>query len=219
MIGFLSGKILEKSTATVLLDVRDVGYDVEIPLSTCCLLPSEGNEVKLWIHTHVREDSLRLFGFATKFDKMVFETLITVSSVGPKSALGLLGPLNGIELCDCILSGDTTTLVSIPGVGQKTAERIVLELKSKVQKLVSLNEGGAVSTARAGAVREKNIASSGQHKVIEDLRSALTNMGYKEKQVIEALRDVEERGRAGEELVIEVVLKDVLRKFSGRMFV
>lgn len=223
MIGYLRGKIIEKNTGGIILDVSNVGYDVESPLSTLCQLPPVGEEASLWIFTHVREDAFRLFGFASAFDKKVFEALISVSSVGPKSALGLLGPLNGEELLEAILEGDLNTLVSVPGVGMKTAERLVLELKSKAQKLVA--QLGDSSEGRIGATRASQAEPQdgkvpqalASRRVLEDLRSALSNLGYKDKQVNDVVREYEERGRQGETLVIEAVLREVLRKFSGRV--
>lgn len=198
------------------MDVAGVGYEVEIPLSTACHLAVEGEDASLWIYTHVREDALRLFGFASRFDKRVFEALLSVSSVGPKSALGLLGPFTGAELCEALVAGDLRTLVSIPGVGMKTAERLVLELKIKAQKLLA--DGGE---GRVGAVASQRTHAAetahGYHRVMEDLRSALTNLGYKDKQVNELVAEYEERGRGGEALSIEVVLREALRKLSGRV--
>ena len=107
-----------------------VAYEVEVPASSLCLLPPLNQEAELYIITHVREDALRLFGFANYFDKLIFDSLIQVSGIGPKAALALLGVVDGFELCDMIINNQVVRLTSIPGIGAKTAERLVLELKN-----------------------------------------------------------------------------------------
>ena len=136
MIGYLRGRLTEKTPDSVIVDVNGVGYEVSVPLSNICILPLVGHESALFIHTHVREDSIRLFGFASLLDRKVFETLIGVTGVGPKLALQLLGPLSGQDLCEAISAGRLAVLTSIPGVGAKTAERLVLELKSDRKSVV-----------------------------------------------------------------------------------
>lgn len=258
MIGFLRGTLLEKTPDALLLDVGGVGYEVQVPLSSLCALPAEGLPANLYVHTHVREDALRLFGFASLFDRKVFEALISVTGVGPKLALQLLGPLDGKELCTAIVEGRAPLLVSIPGVGAKTAERLILELKPKLQKLLalcSLYEGaldgermlgrgerehspaashvapatlfpveggspGATSGKGAKANREALALEErlSARRVLEDIRSGLENIGYKEKQIDVALKDYETRLRRGEAVTLESALREVMRKFSGHLF-
>jgi Holliday junction DNA helicase RuvA len=132
MIAYLRGTLLEKNPSQVIVDVHGVGYEVTIPVSAYSSLPEKGAELRLHIHTHVREDALLLFGFISAADKTVFEKLITVSGIGPKLAVTALGGLAAPELAAAIRSGAIEQLVRIPGVGKKTAERMVLELRDKL---------------------------------------------------------------------------------------
>ena len=132
MIAYLRGTLLEKNPSQVIVDVQGVGYEVTIPISAYSSLPEKGLELRLHIHTHVREDALSLFGFISAADKAVFEKLITVSGIGPTLAVKALGGMAAAELAAAIRSGALDQLVRIPGVGKKTAERMVLELRDKL---------------------------------------------------------------------------------------
>jgi Holliday junction DNA helicase RuvA len=132
MIAYLRGALLEKHPNLVIVETNGVGYEVTIPVSAYSSLPDKGAEVRLHIHTHVREDALSLFGFVSSSDKALFEKLITVSGIGPKLAVTALGGLAATELAAAIRSGSVEQLVRIPGVGKKTAERMVLELRDKL---------------------------------------------------------------------------------------
>src|SRR5947209_12038916 len=131
MIAFLRGTLVEKHPNQVIIETGGVGYDVQIPVSTFSALADSGTEVTLRIHTHVREDALLLFGFATPDEKTIFEKLISISGIGPKLAITVLSGLATSDLVSAIRNSDVQRLVRIPGVGKKTAERIVLELKEK----------------------------------------------------------------------------------------
>src|SRR5579884_893996 len=144
MIGHLRGTILEKHPNEAIIEAGGVGYAVQIPISTYTTLPDTGAAVALRVHTHVREDALVLFGFATRLEQTVFERLISVSGIGPKLAITVLSGLATADLIGAIRSGDVAKLVRIPGVGKKTAERIVLELKDK---LAAIEVAGAVQQA------------------------------------------------------------------------
>ncbi len=132
MIAFLTGRLLEKHPNRVTVDVHGVGYDVAVPLSTFYALGEPGADVSLRIHTHVREDALALFGFATPLEQLLFERLIAVSGIGPRLALAVLSGIEPAELVRAVRSQDTARLTAIPGVGKKTAERIGLELKDRL---------------------------------------------------------------------------------------
>jgi Holliday junction DNA helicase RuvA len=223
MIGKLSGTLIEKSSDSLVLDVNGVGYEVQVPASTLCLMPTLGELVTLSIHTHVREDSLRLFGFASRADRTVFEMLLSVTGVGPKLALALMGPFEGVELCRVIVDENLAALTSVPGVGARTAERLALELRTKAQKVMaSLQSSGAISTARAKASSSSTLPLIADHRwmqnsVVEDVRSALQNLGYKDKQIGELVHILEKRQAAGEEIVLEIALKDALKQLSGHL--
>lgn len=165
MIAHLRGTLLEKHPNSVIVDVSGVGYEVTIPVSAFSSLPEKGQTVALHIHTHVREDALSLFGFVTAGDKALFEKLITVSGIGPKLAITTLSGLTGADLVNAIRTGAVEQLVRIPGVGKKTAERMVLELRDKLD-LAGLPE-------RAAAAAPKSSFSATE----EDVISALMNFG------------------------------------------
>src|SRR5260370_341665 len=165
MIAFLRGKILEKHPNQVIVETAGVGYDVLIPVSTFSSLPEAGSEVKLRIHTHVREDALALFGFLTGEEKTIFERLISVGGIGPKLAITVLSGLPTSDLIYAIRNGAVEQLVRIPGVGKKTAERIVLELRDKLE--------GLAPAAGPGQIERPTATLSGGE---QDGISALVNM-------------------------------------------
>src|SRR5580658_2706178 len=165
MIAYLRGTLLEKHPSQVIMDVHGVGYEVTIPISAYSSLPEKGAELRLHIHTHVREDALLLFGFISAADKAVFEKLITVSGIGPTLAVKALGGMAAPELAAAIRSGALEQLVRIPGVGKKTAERMVLELRDK------LDLAGLPARAAAAASNPPYTA------IEEDAISALLNFG------------------------------------------
>lgn len=182
MIGRLRGELAALGAERVLIDVGGVGYEVTVPLSTVAVLERVGlgGRVELHIHTHLREDALQLFGFATELERRVFEKLITVSGVGPKLARAVLSGLATDRLLGAIAGGETALLATIPGVGKKTAERLVLELKDTVAALgPAPASAGPPTAALAGDA---------------DLVGALVNLGYKlpqaERAVLEARSDL-----------------------------
>jgi Holliday junction DNA helicase RuvA len=173
MIGFLRGVLLHKSPQDLLLDVSGVGYRVLVPISTFCRLGDQGTQAQLLIHTHVREDQLVLYGFATPAELELFEKLISVSGVGPKVALGVLSGIEADDLVQAIRGNDVARLTRVPGVGKKTAERLILELKDKI---ASLHQGTAAPTAPSP---ERS-----------DLLSALANLGYSSAEADRAATEV-----------------------------
>lgn len=194
MIARLSGTVLEKHPMRVVVDVGGVGYDVHVPLSSFSAIGEPGTPLALRVHTHVREDALVLYGFASALEQRVFEYLIGVSGIGPRLALAVLSGLPPGELVQAIAGADVARLTSIPGIGRKTAERIVLELKEKL---------GVVAAADPAA------PPSGPR---EDLLSALVNLGYHrptaEAAVDRALRELPE---AGFEIALRASLKTLSR--------
>ena len=150
MIAHLRGEILRKSPQEVVVDVAGVGYRVLIPVSTFYRLGPEGETVRLLVHTHVREDILALYGFASGGEQALFERLIEVAGVGPKLAVNILSGIEAGELADALRASDVARLTRIPGVGKKTAERLVVELKDKMPKLAAAPEPGAPPAAGGG---------------------------------------------------------------------
>lgn len=204
MIAQLSGKLVQKQPNTVIIDVGGVGYDVTIPVSTFYELGEPGADVSLKIHTHVREDALQLFGFWTAREKELFLKLTSVSGVGPKLAITMLSGMPAGELINAITTDDYARLTSIPGVGRKTAERVVVELRDKLA-VISLE----AREAERAASRD---LPEGEVAVRDDTISALMALGYPkaiaERAVSFALREEGER-------TIEAVLKRALRRLSS----
>jgi len=187
MIGFLRGKVVDRDTDVAVIDVGGVGYDVWMSLVGMGGLPADDAEVAVYTHTHVREDALQLFGFVARAERVAFRILISISGIGPKGALQILGGISVVELCQAVLTEDLPRLKKLPGVGKKTAERLMVELRDKVDQL-----GGGVPM---GTVLP---GSSTGDPVFEDLRSALLNLGYRTGQVDKALVKLGDLGFAGD---------------------
>lgn len=184
MIAHLRGKILSKTPNAVVIDCGGVGYELAISVSTFTELGAEGNEAQLHVYTHVREDALALFGFAELAEKRLFERLLTISGIGPKLAITVLSGISAERLVGAIRAGDYATLTKIPGIGKKTAERVVLELKDKLEDL-------------AGTAPMK---STGQPlgSVAEDVISALINLGYPRPAAQKAVEAATGQGTDGD---------------------
>jgi Holliday junction DNA helicase RuvA len=201
MIAHLRGVLLEKHPNQVILDVGGVGYELTIPVSTFSSLPNPGVEARLRVHTHVREDALVLFGFNTREEKALFEKLISVSGIGPKLAVTILSGLAASELVNAIRNGDLQQLVRIPGIGKKTAERIVLELREKMDIAV-----GAAAVTPAGSKPKPGFTPDE-----EDVISALMNIGANRASAEAAvLKAKSESASESFEVLFRVALK-VLR--------
>ena len=198
MIAHLNGTLLEKHVQRLIVDVGGVGYDVSVPLSTFYTVGDPGSRVALRIHTHVREDALLLYGFATTLELTLFERLIAVSGIGPKVALAVLSGIEPADLVRAIRAADVVRLTRIPGVGKKTSERLVVELKDRLPQ-VTVSEPDAAGPA------------AGDADVRDDLLSALGNLGYQraaiEKTVDKVLRASESRG-------FEELLRAILREIA-----
>ena len=198
MIAHLSGKLTYKSPVTIIIDVNGVGYQVFIPLSTFYALPELESKISLGIHTHMREEALKLFGFYTIDEKKIFEKLITINKVGPKLALTILSGMPPADILSTIDSNDIVKLSTIPGIGRKTAERLILEMRDKLDGL-SLD-----FVAKKGPGPEKGL--------FDDALSALVNLGYKKSQAEQTLKKVyaEKVGDTS----IESLIKDCLNLLS-----
>jgi Holliday junction DNA helicase RuvA len=194
VIGRLRGEVADKGPQHVLLDVGGVGYRVQVPLSTFYKLGEIGTTVTLLVHTHVRDDALQLFGFLSAEEQTLFERLIAVAGVGPRLAVNVLSGIEPVELIDALQSGDVSRLTRIPGVGKKTAERLVLELKDAMQKLAA---GGA-------AARDTRR---------DDLLAALLNLGYSRP---ESERAADAAAREMPQGSLEDLLRVSLRRLSTR---
>jgi holliday junction DNA helicase RuvA len=202
VIAHLRGRILEKHPNRLVVDVNGVGYEVFVPLSTFYSLGDLGADLSLRIHTHVREDALTLFGFATLVEQELFERLISVSGIGPKVALAVLSGIEPQELMRAIERADVVRLTAIPGVGKKTSERIVLELKDRSPRAPAVVAALGAVVSDAPAVRD-------------DVLSALVNLGYHrplaEKAVDAAIRTLGTSPDAGFERMLKTALRELAK--------
>ena len=202
MIASLRGSILEKHPNRIVVDVNGVGYEVFVPLSTFYGLGDAGSAITVRIHTHVREDALLLYGFATLLEQELFERLIGVSGIGPKVALAVLSGIEPLDLIRAIERGDLARLTAIPGVGKKTSERIVLELKDRLPRpqAVAVTAGDAASDAPI---------------VRDDVVSALVNLGYHrplaEKAADAAIKTIGPSSDRGFERILKQALREVAK--------
>ena len=184
MIAFLSGKLLEKQANTLIVEVGGVGYEVTIPLSTFYELGEPGTDVELRIYTHVREDAIQLFGFKTARERDLYLKLISVQGIGAKSGITMLSGMSADEIIAAIRTNDLGRLTTIPGVGKKTAERLVIELRDKVVELA----------IAAGASASNSVEQLPSDLVFDDALSALVNLGYQRSAAERALKKVAEEG-------------------------
>ncbi len=198
MIALITGRLAAKTPGEAVVDAGGVGYQVHIPLSSFYELPSEGETVRLFIHTHVREDALQLYGFFSLKEKELFLALMGVSGVGPKLALNIISGLPFDQLVDAISRGDDKMVSTIPGIGPKTAARLVLELKDKVASI----SAPVVGPCKPGSAPNR-------HR--DEAVSALVNLGYKKNMAEDAVKKV----CAGDgELSIERIIREALKVLS-----
>lgn len=197
MIASLSGRITHKSADSIILDVSGVGYEVQVSLNTLEKLPEEGSDTTLQIFTYVREDNLSLFGFLTSYEKRVFTRLIKISGIGPKLALSILSGLPPSDLVAAVTSEDLARLNAIPGVGRKTAERIIVDLKDKLVKDQLL--------------RPVSDSGSSTSNTYDDALSALMNLGYPKTVAERALGRI----GAGKKAPLPSIIKEALKELAS----
>ena len=196
MIALLRGTIVEKSPNRVIVDVEGVGYDVQVPLSTFYALGDPGTDVRLRVHTHVREDVIGLYGFATPLEQDLFERLIAISGIGPRLGLAVLSGIEPSELVSAIRRQDVARLTQIPGIGKKTAERIGLELKDRLPPILEAPGQAAAPSSLRDQLRN-------------DVLSALLNLGYQRQSAEKAIDKIL---TASPDVGFEGTLKDTLRE-------
>jgi Holliday junction DNA helicase RuvA len=203
MIGYLTGKILTQDDTTLLIDVNGVGYEVFVGSAREMKIGDVGEKVSVWVHTHVREDQLTLFGFREELQKRMFQVLIGINGIGPKLALSVLCQLSPVELVDAVTMGNTKMLRGVPGVGPKMADRMVLELKDKLGSVVKMHEwAGADQGSAAGT------------ETWRELTEALAGLGFGDQQIRNVIRLLREEldGRTPE---INELLKLALQKIKN----
>jgi Holliday junction DNA helicase RuvA len=204
MIAHLSGTLLAKHATSVVVEVGGVGYEVTIPVTTFYDLAEAGAQVRLNIYTHVREEALQLYGFKTLRERELFTQLISVSGIGPKSAIAMLSGMNADEIITAIRTNNLARLTSIPGLGKKTAERLVIELRDKMTKLSSPELEEQLAARTSGATPSDDT-------VREDALSALTNLGYQRAAAEKAITHASQEGG---DLSVELLLRRALRMLS-----
>jgi Holliday junction DNA helicase RuvA len=200
MIAHLHGILLRKTTESVIIDIHGIGYEVFVPLSTFYNLPDETEGASLHIYTHVREDALTLFGFHTRLEKDIFLMLISVSGIGPRLANNILSGMGPQDLLESIARGDSIRLQAIPGLGKKTSERIILELKDRALKVYGQKE-----------LPVQHIAEGKDKRLLDDALSALLNLGYSVKAAKPAL---EKAGSLVKDMTLEALIRESLRILS-----
>jgi len=203
MIGYLRGEILDSSDGRLIVGIQAgvssdrIGYAVTVPQSPAYVSWVQGKSVELFIHTHVREDALDLFGFANKIEKEIFLALLSVTGIGPKGAIGILSKIEPVDLVQAILNGDKDALTQLPGIGKKTAERVVLELADPIRKKMAVGalsgayqatvHAGKRGGAEAGSATGLNVLS---FPIFQEAKAALVGLGYREQEVTTLLKQV-----------------------------
>ncbi len=192
MIGFLRGKLVAKTPPQLVLDVQGVGYEVEAPMTTFYDLPALGEDLKLYTHLVVREDAHILFAFATENDRMMFRTLIKVNGVGPKLALTILSGQSAEEFHRCIQDNDVQSLVRLPGIGKKTAERLIIEMRDRLPDVADSDEAGS-------GVLMNNAQSV--NNPAQEAVSALCALGYKPQDASKMVQTIAKEGKSCEQII------------------
>lgn len=193
MIGQIRGIILEKQPPQLLVDVHGVGYEIDAPMSTFYQLPDIGQEVTLLTHFVVREDAQLLYGFYTREERNLFKTLLKVNGVGPRLALTVLSSASADEFVRLVLSNDTASLVRLPGIGKKTAERLVVEMRDK---LSDWTPGPITDT-----IAKTKSNSNARHQTLQDAISALVSLGYKQHEANRTVTKIDDGAASSEELI------------------
>lgn len=201
MIAFIQGELCEVGQDTIIVACQGIGYEIQVPVSVAQSLPDPGNRVKIYTYTYVREDALGLFGFLTRDDLTVFKLLITVNGVGPKAALAILSSMTADELRFAILAEDAKAISKAPGIGPKTAKRMIIELKDKLDLESMIDNHGDSSTYAPG---NAEAAAS----VWDEVIMALTALGYSNTEAVRAVRAVS----GADEMDSETLLKQALKK-------
>jgi len=193
LIGFLRGKLVAKAPPMLVLDVQGVGYEVEAPMTTFYNLPAMGETVQLHTHLVIREDAHILFGFSTEADRVMFRTLIKVNGVGPKLALTILSGQSSDEFYRCIQDNDTAALVRLPGVGKKTAERLIIEMRDKLPAVDQSNADPASVVEGSAAVPRSNAK--------QEAISALCALGYKPPEASKMVQNIAQEDKTCEDII------------------
>ncbi|MGB0712892.1 MAG: Holliday junction branch migration protein RuvA [Gammaproteobacteria bacterium] len=197
MIGFLRGRLVDKHPPTLVMDVNGVGYEVEAPMSTFYQLPLDAAEIRLFTHLVVRDDAHILFGFWTRDEREMFRALIRINGVGAKMALAILSGMSAAEFASCVSNGDATALTRLPGIGKKTAERLIVEMRDRLPE--------AISEAAIGAGPAPGVAPMDVGDAVSDAVNALVALGYKPADASKMVRALDT-----EDMSVEDIIKSAL---------
>ena len=197
MIGFLRGKLIKKQPPLLILDVKGVGYEIEAPMTTFYVLPKTGNEIEIYTHVVVRDDAHLLFGFATENERLLFRNLIKVNGVGAKMALTILSGIEANEFSQCIQNNNAERLTKLPGIGKKTAERLIIEMRDRIENIPKL------------ATIQKNGNMDKRSNPADEAISALISLGYKPAEASKYVLAITNDGMSSEELIREALKHSV----------
>ena len=197
MIGFLRGKLVKKQPPLLILDVKGVGYEIEAPMTTFYVLPKTGNEIEIYTHLVVRDDAHLLFGFATENERLLFRNLIKVNGVGAKMALTILSGIEANEFSQCIQNNNAERLTKLPGIGKKTAERLIIEMRDRIENIPKL------------ATIQKNGNMDKRSNPADEAISALISLGYKPAEASKYVLAITNDGMSSEELIREALKHSV----------
>ena len=197
MIGFLRGKLIKKQPPLLILDVKGVGYEIEAPMTTFYVLPKTGSEIEIYTHLVVRDDAHLLFGFATENERLLFRNLIKVNGVGAKMALTILSGIEANEFSQCIQNNNAERLTKLPGIGKKTAERLIIEMRDRIENMPKL------------ATIQKNGNMDKRSNPADEAISALISLGYKPAEASKYVLAITNDGMSSEELIREALKHSV----------
>ena len=197
MIGFLRGKLVKKQPPLLMIDVKGVGYEIEAPMTTFYVLPKTGNEIEIYTHVVVRDDAHLLFGFATENERLLFRNLIKVNGVGAKMALTILSGIEANEFSQCIQNNNAERLTKLPGIGKKTAERLIIEMRDRIENIPKL------------ATIQKNGNMDKRSNPADEAISALISLGYKPAEASKYVLAITNDGMSSEELIREALKHSV----------
>ena len=197
MIGFLRGKLVKKQPPLLMIDVKGVGYEIEAPMTTFYVLPKTGSEIEIYTHLVVRDDAHLLFGFATENERLLFRNLIKVNGVGAKMALTILSGIEANEFSQCIQNNNAERLTKLPGIGKKTAERLIIEMRDRIENIPKL------------ATIQKNGNMDKRSNPADEAISALISLGYKPAEASKYVLAITNDGMSSEELIREALKHSV----------
>ena len=197
MIGFLRGKLIKKQPPLLILDVKGVGYEIEAPMTTFYVLPKTGNEIEIYTHLVVRDDAHLLFGFATENERLLFRNLLKANGVGAKMALTILSGIEASEFSQCIQNNNAERLTKLPGIGKKTAERLIIEMRDRIENIPKL------------ATIQKNGNMDKRSNPADEAISALISLGYKPAEASKYVLAITNDGMSSEELIREALKHSV----------